>query len=240
MDNTAKHLVMLYLGFNKCRIAEQASGWCSNLRTTFFTATGVTHPLSSTLSSLYRPGNNELNQDRALILSISFTHTHTSWIVLQKKKKHNMNNLQPDLRSAPSLPAPGKSERKMSHASAIFLHTQDDSLNRKCELWSSCAWRCSASTKGDHSRNRSLQSGCELEDTFTVRADECLSINDQNITVIPLQAMISGQLQRLFVLEKKRTYVKLVIGSHLSWKKAKTIVVSCSFKNLSIQTCWMF
>lgn len=105
--NAAKQLFLLFLGFDKCRKAEQASGRCSNLRTTFFPATGVTHPLSSTRSSLSRPGNNELNQDRASVLS----HTHTSWTVLQKKK-HNMNNLQPDLHSAPSLPCPWKEWNK--------------------------------------------------------------------------------------------------------------------------------
>lgn len=37
-----------------------------------------------------------------------------------------------------------------------------------------------------------------------------------NVTVIPLKAKISGQLQRLLVLNEKSTYVKLVICSYLS------------------------
>lgn len=138
-----------------------------------------------------------------------------------------MNNLQPDLRSAHSRPAPEKGGMKMSHTSATFAYSAGFP-EQKCDFCSSCAWRHSASTRRDCSRNRSWQSGCELEDTFTVRADGCLSSNDPKVTVIPLKAMISGQ-QHLFVLKKKRH-----MRSHSSWKKGNTIVVSCSFKTFSI------
>lgn len=77
-----------------------------------------------------------------------------------------------------------------------------------------------------------------MENTFTVRADECLSSNDPNVTVIPLKAKISGQLQRLLVLNEKSTHVKPVICSYLSWKKGENI--RGFMQNLSIQTCSMF
>lgn len=170
--------MLFFLGFNKCRKAEQASGRCSNLRTTFFTATGVTHPLSSARSSLYRPGNNELNQDRVSVLSLSLSHTPVELFCQKKKKKHNMNNLQPDLHSAPSLLCPWKRVKWRWVTRVPFFAYSGWFPEQKYEFWPSCAWKCSASTRGDHSRNRSLQSGCEMENTFTVRADECLSSND--------------------------------------------------------------
>lgn len=79
--NTAKHRMLFQVSTRAEQQNRRVGG--ANLKTTFFTATGVTHPLSSTRSSFYRPCNNELNQDRASALSLS--HSHTSWIVLQKK-----------------------------------------------------------------------------------------------------------------------------------------------------------
>lgn len=202
--NAAKHLFMLFfLGFNKCRKAGQASGRCSNLRTTFFTATGVTHPLSSTRSSLYRPGNNELNQYRVSVLSLPLTHTH-QLNCSAKKKKNNMNNLQPEFTTWPAFcpqsTLPLKRVKRRWVTRVPFLLTQDDSLNRNMNYGHPVLGSVLHLPGGGRSRNRSLQSGCEMENTITVRADKRLSSNDPNVIVIPLKATISGQLQRLLVL----------------------------------------
>lgn len=132
-----------------------------------------------------------------------------------------MNNLQPDLRSAPSLPASEKSELKMIHMSALFAYLAGFP-EQKCEFWSSCAWRRSASSRRDLSWNCSSQSGCELEDTFTVRADGCLCSNEPKVTIIPLKAIISGQLQSLFVLKNKITTTKKHDYIHLGKRETQS------------------
>lgn len=138
-----------------------------------------------------------------------------------------MNNLQPDLHSAPSLPCPWKEWNEDESRECHFCLLR---MIPWTEIWIMailCLDVFCIYQGGDRSRNRSSQSGCEMENTFTVRADECLSSNDPNVIVTPLKAMVSGQLQRPLVLNKKKHICKTGYLFIFILEKGKNIVVSC-------------